>query len=415
METRNPWLPVLLALVGCVPAVSAGAATPPHDPAATRLQIDARAFRRPDGSRFAWRGLTSFRLVEMVAHGRAQEAAATLDWAARHGVTVVRVLAMARGLFELTPDDGRAALPALLSLARARGLYVEVVALADTAGRQVDLERQVRVVGEICARHENTLLEIANEPWHPTQDRRLSSVAALIALGKLVPPGVPFSLGSPQDQEDPYLGGDYVTLHLSRDPGAGGWRHVLAMSAASRASARTGRPVVDDEPAGAAERDEPGRRDAEPARWYARGVLSRVLGVGATFHFEGGLQGRTPKGVELACFDAWSRGLDALPSDLEERTGSSPPWADEAAVDPSRPGTAPGLFVAQGAREVWVAIVGSGGQSAVHWRAPWRQAEAITRYPGVTLVRGYRPRSNRSARTFGRPAARIFPLAASTG
>jgi hypothetical protein len=39
--------------------------------------------------------------------------------------------------------------------------------------------------------------------------------------------------------------------------------------------------------------------------------------MGATFHYEGGLQARIPAGVELTCFNAWSEAWTILPEQIE--------------------------------------------------------------------------------------------------
>lgn len=360
--------------------------------AATRaLHVDGRAFRTADGARFAWRGLTAFRLAEMVAHGRVNDAAAVLDWAAAHGVTVVRVLAMADVLFKLSPADGRAALPGLLRLAADRGLVVEVVALADTGRVHVDLTEQVRAVGAICAQQDNCVLELANEPWaRQTQSRETGDPKLLHALRALVPVHVAVSLGSaPADDSDAYAGGDYLTVHLARAEGDRGWRHVLRAGAAEALSARTGKPVVDDEPIGAADRSEPGRRDARPERWFAKGVLSRLLGVGATFHFEGGLQAGIPRGVEAACFEAWRSGLDALPPLVEDRAVVKEPGSPDAAIASFDARGAEAVYLAQGDREAWAVAIGVTGNPGLHWRTGWRAVDTRSR-EGVTIIRAER-------------------------
>src|SRR5687768_633881 len=104
-------------------ATAAGAAAAP---AAARLTISRTGWLKSDQP-FEWRGITAFRLAEQMAHGREAEAIAYLDWAQRQQLTVVRVLAMAKHLFELKPDEGLKALPRLLSLAADRDLVVEVV------------------------------------------------------------------------------------------------------------------------------------------------------------------------------------------------------------------------------------------------------------------------------------------------
>lgn len=367
-----------LALAG-VTAVAAGPRPFPIAP--QPLRVDGRAFRLPDGSRFAWRGVTSFRLVECVAHGRQAEAVRTLDWAARRGVTIVRVLAMCDRLFRLGPADGRRALPGFLSLAAGRGLRAEVVALADTDVIPVDFDEQVAAIGAVCARHPNAVLEIANEPYAGHAQRAAIADAALLGrLRSLVPASVPVALGaSPRDDSPEYAGGDFVTAHLSRAGGERGWGHVLQMKVAAALSASTGKPVVDDEPIGAAERDEPGRRDADPARWFAKGVLARLLGLGATFHFEDGLQGRVPRGRQAVCFAAWRRGLELPPADLEERTETVGVGAPGAAITLFQRDRALDVALRQGEREAWAAAVGVRGDPGIQWGAGWRVRQTVRR------------------------------------
>jgi hypothetical protein len=67
--------------------------------------------------------------------------------------------------------------------------------------------------------------------------------------------------------------------------------------------------VINDEPIGAADEAVPGRRDNDPARFREAGAASRRAGLGATFHYEGGLQARRPTKIEEACLDAWLVGL----------------------------------------------------------------------------------------------------------
>ena len=55
------------------------------------LKVSGTRFLNPDGSVFQWRGISAFRLLELVAHGREAEAEAYLKWAASKQLTVVRV------------------------------------------------------------------------------------------------------------------------------------------------------------------------------------------------------------------------------------------------------------------------------------------------------------------------------------
>lgn len=305
---------------------AAGAAAPA---VRGRLKADTAALRYADGARFAWRGLTAFRLVELIAHRRAADADRYLAWAARNGVTIVRVLTMTKHMFGLTPEDGRAALPRLLGAAHRHGLYVEVVALADTGAHDAstfDLAAHVRAVGEIAAQHENAIVEIANEPDHPTQRMELADPKRLLALARLVPETVPVALGS---GDDPIYAAStlrpntYLTAHFSRDDGARGWAPHLSIREGLRLQSAHRRFVVDDEPIGAAADSKPGTRDADPARWFGRGLLARVLRIGSTFHSDSGLHAKVPTGVELACFEAWRRGMLYFPAAIDERRSES--------------------------------------------------------------------------------------------
>ncbi len=266
--------------------------------AVAHLVVSGTSFVGPDGQRFAWRGISAFRLAEFVAHGRAADADAYLAWAASQHLTVARVLAMSNVLFDLSPADGQHALPQLLDLGRKHGIHVEVVALADTARMRVDIPRAVKAIGAICAAYDNCLLEIANEPGHPTQVTDLHDAAYVQSLAPLIPHDVPVSLGS-VEYDDGFAQGTYVTWHAPRR------RPVQSLDAAARLLKRFRKPLISDEPIGAGEARIPGRRENNPAVFRQMAAKSRRLGLGATFHYEGGLQAQIPAGRELACFQAW--------------------------------------------------------------------------------------------------------------
>ena len=208
-------------------------------------------------------------------------------------------------MFELSPADGVRALPRLLKLAAKRGLYVEVVALTGTRDRTFDEARHVRAVAEVCARAPNALIELANEPGHPSQSDRVHDPAFLQELAKGVPAGVPVSLGSIEWHEG-FAAGTSITWHA---PSTRDW--VAELSTGADLMRRFRKPVVSDEPIGAADAAVPGRRDNSPARFRAAAVQTKRLGLGATFHYERGLHARLPTRIELACLDAWLEGLGA--------------------------------------------------------------------------------------------------------
>lgn len=267
------------------------------------LKISGTRFLKPDGSVFQWRGISAFRLLEFVAHGREKDADAYLRWAATKRLNVVRVFAMADGIFQLAPEDGLQALPRLLDMARRHGVYVEVVAFTGTSVIKVDRAAFVKSIGAICARHPNALLELANEPGHPTQAAEMHDPAHLQSLLPLVPKDVPVALGS-VEYHDGFAAGRYVTWHSPR--GSDWAKNVEEGAALLR---KFGKPVINDEPIGAADKPEPGRRDNDPERFRAAAAAMRRAGIGATFHYDGGIQTRLPTKREQSCLDAWLAAL----------------------------------------------------------------------------------------------------------
>jgi hypothetical protein len=328
----------------------------------------------------------------MISAGREPDVVRYLDWMVARKLSVVRVLLMARHLFALTPEAGRAALPTLLDLAKARGIAVEVVALADTEGLTFDHEGHIQQVGRIALDKGNALVEIANEPAHATQDRRLHDPAYVKRLADLLPESVLSALGS-AEYDDAFAAGGYATFHFPRHSE---WGHVLSLGEGISMLARWNKPVINDEPIGAAAEYQAGRRDNSPARFGAAGALAEFIGLGSTFHYEGGLQARQPNGPEEACLDAWQRGTDLAASlapgemltgeDVGRRLGKASGGrhtfgrlgADRAAllvIDPPDP-----LDVSDPAKKV-----------VVKWTEGWTE-ERRAAAPGVLLITAIRPR-----------------------
>jgi hypothetical protein len=348
------------------------------------LRVSGTTFQTTAGEPFQWRGITAFRLVEMVAHGRNAEAAAYLDWAASRKLTVVRVFTMARHLFQLTPADGVRALPELLQMATARGLHVEVVALIDTADLTTDIEAHVQAVGAIAARSPNALVEIANEPAHPTQAAAVHDPRELQRLASLVPADVPVSLGS-AEENGAYAGGRYATFHFPRSGGGTPWGHVLGLAKGAALVKAWGKPVVSDEPIGAADAAVGGRRDDEPDRFLAAALLTRLAGMGATFHYEGGLQARIPTGRERQCFDKWNDAWSQLPGDVEGTGVFHEAGAPEAAVASFARQRAAAVFERQGGSSAYVVALGVRGEPGIEWGNGWR-ASRTQRFGSVQLI-----------------------------
>jgi hypothetical protein len=345
---------------------------------------------RHDGQPFRWRGITAFRLLEQITTGKETDVEAYLRWAGRERLTVVRVLAMAKHLFELTPEHGRESLDDLLERAATHNLYVEVVALADTAAYPVSLEAQVRAIGQIAGRHPNAIVEIANEPYHRTQREEVRNEGRLAELSALVPEAVPVAVGAWQ-QPDAAAAGEFITFHFPRSAREGGWGHVARLTSGHEMLLRYNKPVINDEPIGAGAVLQPGRRDDNPDRFRAAALLTRMIGMGGTFHYEGGLQAQIPAGREMDSFRAWQEAWDHLPDDVET-TWEFRSAGDAGAAVERLNGTAAGAWEVQRGDEAWVLVAGGRENVSLEWAPGWRQVDVIT-WAESRLVRAARTRS----------------------
>jgi hypothetical protein len=217
-------------------------------------------------------------------------------------------------------------------------------------------------------------LEIANEPYHETQQSRLREDAYLLSLLDRVPESVLVAAGE-AGYPRVYTRGDYATAHLSRSPGSEGWGHVEDLLDAQKMLRETQRPLINDEPIGAGERFDPGRRDDSPERFRTAALLTRMLGLGATFHYEGGLQAAIPSGRELECFEAWQEAWKLLPTDLTGMIVEAP--------GPGRPATrvatkAVGAVVGMKGNDAWVLAFGLSGPAKPQWAAGWTPGACAT-------------------------------------
>jgi hypothetical protein len=353
-------------------------------PLQTRLRVSGQQFVTADGRPFEWRGITAFRLLEYVAHGREQDADRFLAWAHGKGLTVARVFAMGRNVLDLSPADGRAALPRLLDIAARHRMILEVVALTDTRDVPVDRDEHLTALGRIIDERGNAVLEVANEPVHPTQAADVQKFEVLARLRARVPPTVPVALGS-IERGDGFGAGDYVTWHVPRRTSHEGWGHVLEIAEGVAIAAQFKKPLVSDEPIGAGPRFEPGRRDDSASRFRAAALLTRLAGLGATFHYEGGLQARIPAGRELECFNAWNDAWSLLPAGLE-RAGTFRRAGDPgAAVASFAEPRARGVFERQTGNGVRVRVLDPRPGFSAARAAGWRVTRTVRR-PGAWLI-----------------------------
>jgi hypothetical protein len=373
-------------LVGSVllASLSVGGFNPSAAPVPGRLTACGRALCAPDGSRFSWRGVTAFSLVDLIADNRGADAQAFMAWAARTGFTVIRVLAMNSGWLDLSPADGRRALPRALSLARAHGLYVQVVALAGTGtpafSSDAFLHEQVRAVARVCAAADNCVLELANEPYHTTQ-AALNDAARMRRLQRDVPSNLPVAWGAaPDHTSDDMAGGTYVVAHIARHGNR--WDRVSRVQELGELSRRTGKFVVDSEPIGAAEAPQPSRRDNEPAAFFAQGLLARIFDVGTTFHCEDCLLARVPGPVQQRCAEAFISGATLpTPATALAIVAVGAPSAPVAHLGPLSPQAR--TFAAVARSEGVVLVLDTSQPPQPAWQPQWKPTAQVSQWAGL--------------------------------
>ncbi|MCR4375874.1 MAG: hypothetical protein NUW22_13605 [Acidobacteria bacterium] len=306
----RPALGLMLVVIA-----ACGAATSTTDAAPSALRVVGRQFVDETGRVYIPRWVSGLTLLVRTP----EQQAAYLDWAQRTGFNGVRVFAGALTWADQTPDGARAALPALLDRAAARGLVVEVTALTDT-GTGYDAHAHLRAVVAMLAGRRGVLLELANEVGHHTQAPSLTP-ARLRAWGTelATPRGVLWAIGA---ADDPIRAGDYTTVHLDRGPPF--WTQVARVREIGALADTFGAPVINNEPTGADER--PGRETGrqrwdDPAGFFALGVLDRAFHIGGVHHSQAGLMAELPGPVQQQCADAYVAGHRAVERVLAERRG----------------------------------------------------------------------------------------------
>ena len=353
-------------------------------PTLSRLRlVDRFGLVDATGARVPWTAVTGFRLVEQVAHGRANEAAAFLS--SLGPARGVRVLVMAQWLFQLSPADGVAALAATLDLAQAHGRYLEVTVFADTrsfALARADYTRIADQVGAICAAHVAcALVELANENWplHQTQADPLEDLAFLRALRETVRRrgDIPVSLGSThadQDESDRMRDGDYLTVHGSREDGDDGWRWVRHSNEQRAMADAVSRWVVNDEPM---------RADLDCGRQTGMALLTRLFSLGDTFHSAAGLQAQPFTGGEAQAFACRVKGWQAVPDDWQGRyynTGfvGSPVKSFDGAVR---------AYSSVNGGQAYTLVLGATPGLRIDWNDGWTSRQRVLSESGAELWR----------------------------
>lgn len=193
---------------------------------------------------------------------------------------------------------------------------------------------------------------------------------------------------SADDESAEYAGGSYITVHYDRADGDNHWRWVRHHREGEVLSATTGKFVVSDEAIGAAETFIPGKRDNDPDKFMAFGILCRMLNMGSTFHYEGGLQSEIPTGKQLECFSAWMSGTTLIPDHFRgsfRNSNVNGGW-DQSPVQSHNVDTCVRAYSSVDTHDHigYTLLLGVTGNPAVKFGAGWQAAE-ILRHQEFTL------------------------------
>ena len=342
-----------------------------------RLRVDGRAFVNDAGT-FRPVFTSGLSLLAKSADDRRL----FLDWAARTGFNGVRVFAGALTWAAQTAEHARNRLSELLADAAARGLYVEVTAITDSRDGGYDPTTHFQVIARLAEQAGNAILEVANEPYHGTQSDPIHSAGTLLSIGRQTP--VPFALGAAEDDESVEMGGGtFVTAHLDR--GRDKWNQVRRVRELAVLGDTTRKPVINNEPIGAAEASHPGRRESDPAFFFCMGALNRVFEVGGVFHSDAGLNAVLPGPVQQACADGFVEGSRIVPS--EDRLAfMNATWAGSPVVNARFDQTIIRAYTGVSGNAAWTVLVGLSGDPGLELRPPWRITKRLADRPGVAVL-----------------------------
>lgn len=259
------------------------------------LHVDGLRIVGDDGRDRRYRGFTDFKLFYHYLHTPAV-LPALLTERIDYGANTLRVLLSAAALFDLRGDQySDLVLDDFLDTAADRGLRIEAVVLADANPKPkfnlvgtfplLDLQRAFLArIGAVLARHWNAIGEACNECSHEINQ---------VDRGALARPSgqTLWERGSGQADEAPFVPAwDLVGNHAGRQddwprrlpcrdirmsPDGGPWQiHA---------------PCIENEPMGAAESPDDGRRANNPEDFAQFAAAAALNSNGALFHSDGGI------------------------------------------------------------------------------------------------------------------------------
>jgi hypothetical protein len=304
-------------VIGAFPSTT----PPPTQEPLPNLRIDGRDWKNSDV-------LYVPRWVDMLSALRPDRSVddwtTFATWAVSTGFTGVRVFAGALPWANQTPVSARQRLPELLDVLASFGLACEITAVTES-GQGYDWRDHLRQVESICIGRMGVVLEGANEIGHPTQasDLTVKNIVAVLNGSQTIwAPGAIMGVDEAIDNGHyPGRGGKYCTAHLDR--GRDFWNQCRRVRELYGIVEADGVPCLDNEPLGAAEQADPGKRENDPAFFATLGVLDRAFrGVGGVHHSTAGLDVKLPGPMQQACADAYVQAHRIADECLQGQTGA---------------------------------------------------------------------------------------------
>jgi len=296
-------------------------------PVVQKRHVDGKIFRTADGQPWRWQLSSQFSAVYRWAQGEDLEPLAA--WTHAVGSNGWRVFLQ---WFNYKPGPDKVPYgPDVLSPAQVasfcrwcaeRGLYVELTVLTDCQMFGMSHEAQcerVKAILEAVKDLPHVSIELANEPWANGAD--VDRIATDLNLWDGMNRPVLMSTGNygiaERGQEATFRALDYVGEHTPR---VAHWPAELAKSGHfvydgwPAGNHESGQPypgwkgfkgqnvaIIADEPIGADETSQPGRRDADPNNWADAGAGSAIGLAGMSFHSQDGLIAVVPGPTQTEC------------------------------------------------------------------------------------------------------------------
>lgn len=364
------------------------------------LRVAGVQFIDEHNSPWQYRGCTDFSLTWRFLRG--EEIDPILTDRIAVGCRVLRVFGMMENIAHLWPQEVPRyyqRIAAFVDTVAARGLRVEFVVFAD-ATNKLDGRRSVmprladqqahyaRVVAAL-QRKWAVLLELCNECEQNGVDPQ--------HFERPPPPLIASRGSSGGEQLPPMPAWSYTVRHGSRGPqwprdakGALDVRDGWSCSDDETkrgcvAFAGTHQPTVEDEPMGASEADQPGRRSSNPDDFAYFGATAALMSAGATFHSDAGIRSEPFGARQRACAIAMFQAMTFIPADAQTRpyqrgvaeggTGIGEMPLEHVDADGRRAEGALRTFCrGDGARE-WCVAIRPGPAWTARARGGWRIAE----------------------------------------